>query len=127
MWHNRFCHVGVDNLKKVTKTVDGLPPLDGDLRVGCRGCTSGKLTKVPTIMHNTIGTTESLELVHSNVCGPINSSLWGGAKYFCTFIDDLSRKASVNVLSNKQEVFDRFRAFIALAERTNGNNVKCLK
>jgi len=34
----------------------------------------------------------SLELVHTNVCGPMNLSSIGGNKYFLTFIDDFQGK-----------------------------------
>ena len=29
-----------------------------------------------------------LELVHSDVCGPISIKTWGGYEYYVTFIDD---------------------------------------
>lgn len=33
--------------------------------------------------------TRKLELVHSDLCGPLQSESFGGHKYFATFIDDL--------------------------------------
>ena len=36
--------------------------------------------------------TQVLELVHSDVCGPMKTLSFGGARYFVTFIDDFSRK-----------------------------------
>jgi hypothetical protein len=51
----------------------------------------GKQTKNSTsALENT--TTERLELVHSDVCGPVTPLSLGGNKYFVTFIDDFSRK-----------------------------------
>ena len=35
--------------------------------------------------------TELLEIIHSDVCGPLNIPARGGYLYFVTFTDDLSR------------------------------------
>ena len=44
---------------------------------------------------------ESLELVHSDVCGPMPTVTLGGASYFVTFIDDFSRKVWAYPLKRK--------------------------
>lgn len=36
--------------------------------------------------------TNVLELVYSDVCGPIEVNSLGGSRYFVTFIDDTTRK-----------------------------------
>jgi len=54
-----------------------------------------------------------LELVHTDVCGPMNLSSVGGNKYFLTFIDDFSRKTWIYLLKSKDEVFHRFKIFKA--------------
>jgi hypothetical protein len=33
-----------------------------------------------------------LQLVHSDLCGPLSSPSFSGCKYFLTFIDDFSRR-----------------------------------
>ena len=42
-----------------------------------------------------------LELVHSDVCGPIEVESLGGNRYFVTFIDDATRKTWVYMLKAK--------------------------
>jgi len=37
-------------------------------------------------------TSEKLELVHYDLCGPIKPSSTSGSRYFMTFTDDFSRK-----------------------------------
>ena len=39
--------------------------------------------------------TERLQLVHSDVCGPMPMASMGGALYFVTFIDDFLQKVWV--------------------------------
>jgi hypothetical protein len=50
----------------------------------------GKMTKTPFS-----GTMEQandlLEIIHTNVCGPMSVEAHGGYHYFLTFTDDLSR------------------------------------
>ena len=45
-----------------------------------------------------------LELVHTDVCRPINIRARGGYEYFITFIDDHSRFGYVYLMQHKFEV-----------------------
>ena len=57
-----------------------------------------------------------LELIHSDICGPINPSSNGGKKYFITFTDDFSRKTWVYFLQEKSEALSSFKSFKARVE-----------
>jgi hypothetical protein len=46
-----------------------------------------------------------LQLVHSDLCGPLSSPSFSGCKYFLTFIDDFSRRTWVYFLKLKSESF----------------------
>ena len=58
-----------------------------------------------------------LELVHSDVCGPINPKSLGGNRYYLTFVDDYSRKSWVYLLKEKGEVLKYFKLWKAVAEK----------
>jgi hypothetical protein len=62
-----------------------------------------------------------LQLVHSDLCGPLSSPSFSGCKYFLTFIDDFSRRTWVYFLKLKSEVFDKFLAYKALVEKQSGH------
>ena len=68
-----------------------------------------------------------LDLVYSDVCGPIDVESLGGNKYFVTFINDASRKLWVYFLKTKDQVFEHFKKFHAMAEREKGKLLKCLR
>ena len=51
---------------------------------------------------------EPLDLVHSDVCGPMSVHSFSGYSYCVTFIDDYSRKNWIYFLKAKSEVFERF-------------------
>ena len=59
---------------------------------------------VPTL--GEIRSTRKLQLVHSDICGPMQTQSIGGAKYFVTFIDDYSRCCAVYFMKYKSEVLD---------------------
>jgi hypothetical protein len=52
-----------------------------------------------------------LELVHTDMCGPINPISIRQNRYFLTFIDDFSRKTWVYFLKRKSEVLNCFKDF----------------
>ena len=70
---------------------------------------------------------EPLELVHSDVCGPLNVQARGGYEYFVTFIDDYSRYEYVYLMQRKFQTFGKFKEFLAEAERQLGKSLLCLR
>jgi len=68
-----------------------------------------------------------LDLVHSDVCGPMSSVSLGGCDYYVTFIDDHSRRTWTYFLKTKSEVFKRFQEFKALVENQIGRKIKVLR
>ena len=67
-----------------------------------------------------------LQLVHSDVCGPMRTPSFGSYLYFVTFIDDYSRHAWVYPLKAKFDVFMCFKHFVAMAEIVSGCKVGTL-
>ena len=53
---------------------------------------------------------DRLQLVHSDVCGPVKTASLGGCRYIVTFIDDYSHCCAVFMLKHKSEVFNYFRS-----------------
>jgi hypothetical protein len=51
----------------------------------------------------------------------------GGAKYFLTFIDNLSRKTFLYTMKTKFGVFDKLKVFKALVENQIGKKFKTIK
>ena len=70
-----------------------------------------------------------LELIHSDLCGPMSSSSLTGFEYYITFIDDFSRKTWIYFLRSKRskEVLLRFQEFKALVENQIGKKIKVLQ
>ena len=68
-----------------------------------------------------------LELIHSDVCGPMSSTSLSGFEYYITFIDDFSRKTWIYFLKAKSEVFEKFKEFKALIENLSDKKIKILR
>ena len=57
-----------------------------------------------------------LELVHSDVFGPMSVPSLGKFMYYVSFLYDLSMNTWIYFLRKKFEVFDKFKEFKALVE-----------
>ena len=68
-----------------------------------------------------------LELVHTNMCGPIKPMSIGQNRFFLTFIDDFSRKIWVYFLKRKSKVFNYFKDFKAIIEKQSGYKIKTVR
>jgi len=66
-------------------------------------------------------------LVYSDVCRPMEVETLGGSRYFVTFINDASRKVWVNFLKINDQVFQYFKRFHAMVERSTDKPLKCLR
>ena len=54
---------------------------------------------------------EVLDLIHTDVYGPMNMSTKGGYYYFIIFTDDLSRNGHIYLMTHKSESFEMFKQF----------------
>ena len=109
-----MCHcplglIGVYRTKNL-HAVGILESLDNESFVACDPCLMGKMTKTPFS-----GTMERardlLEIIHTDVCGPISVEARGGYRYFLTFTDDLSRYGYIYLMKYKSETFEKFKEF----------------
>jgi transposase InsO family protein len=68
-----------------------------------------------------------LQLVHSDLCGPLSSPSFSRCKYFLTFINDFSRRTWVYFVKLKREFFDKLLAYKALVEKQSGHQIQKLR
>ena len=91
----------------------------------CEACLLGKMAKAPFTKTGK-RVSAQLELIHSDVCGPIRIMARGGFYYFITFIDDFSRYGYVYLLKHKSDSFKKFKEFKAKVEKQRGGSIKTL-
>ncbi|RVX02180.1 Retrovirus-related Pol polyprotein from transposon TNT 1-94 [Vitis vinifera] len=109
LWHLRLGHINLDRISLLVK--DGpLSSLKVEALPTCESCLEGKMTKRPfPLKGNRVN--DVLELIHSDLCGPMSVQARGGFEYFVTFIDDYSRYGYIYLLRRKSECFEKFKAF----------------
>ena len=69
-----------------------------------------------------------LEIIHTDVCGPMNVEARGGYRYFLTFTHDLSRYGYMYLMKHKFETLEKFKDFQSEAEnhRNKKNKVSTI-
>ena len=116
LWH---CHLGhgVKRMKKIH--ADGLlESLDYESVDACEPCLMGKMTN--TLFSGTMEqATNLLEIIHTDVCSPMNVEARGGYRYFLTFTDDLSRYGYIYLMKHKSEIVERFKEFQSEVEKSS--------
>src|ERR1035438_2039342 len=121
-------HLSNTNMGLLSKTVEGIPEgmtLSKGNKV-CEACMYGKQARLP--FEDSSSTHELMELVHSDICGPISTVSLGGTRDIITFIDHFSRYPMCYFLEKKdgQASLDAFKKYKAWAENQTGRCIKTL-
>ena len=128
LWHMRLSHVSYSKLDVMMKKsmLKGLPQLEVRIDSVCAGCQYGKAHQLP-YKESKFKAKEPLELIHSDVFGPIKQASIGGMKYMVTFIDDFSRYVWVYFMKEKSETLSKFKEFKKVAEAEVSKRVRSLR
>ncbi|GAU26636.1 hypothetical protein TSUD_102440 [Trifolium subterraneum] len=128
LWHCRYGHLSFKGLNALAKRemVKGLPMIKDNQTV-CSDCVVSKQHRDSFPKGTSWRATTKLELIHSDICGPINPTSNGGNRYFITFTDDLTRKTWTYPLKDKASAFECFKKFKALVEKESNCAIKCLR
>ena len=69
----------------------------------CKKCKIGKMTKL-SFKIKSCSYNDALELVHTNLYGPMKVHSYYGDQYFILFVDDYSRMMSIMFSKEKYDV-----------------------
>ncbi|KAL0420521.1 UNVERIFIED_CONTAM: Transposon Ty2-B Gag-Pol polyprotein [Sesamum latifolium] len=123
--HARLGHISKDRIRKLVDS-KSLEVDDLDNLPTCESCLKGKMTKKPFVGQSAIANS-LLDLVHTDVCGPLNTPARGGFSYFITFTDDHSRYDYVYLMRYKFEAFGRFKEYKLEVENQTGCKIKAFQ
>ena len=65
-----------------------------------------------------------LEIIHTDVCGPMNIEARGRYHYFLIFTDDLSIYEYIYLMKHKSETFEKFKEFQSEVENHRNKKIK---
>ena len=125
--HERMGHVGVDALLRMFNDdcVKGLNLSNKDMDF-CEPCVESKAHQLPFPKHSETKSQHKLELVHSDVIGPMPESI-GGAKYAVSFVDDFTHFVWTYSIHKKSDVFQTFKIWLELVENQSNHRLKVFR
>ena len=104
LWHRRFGHLGIDVVKQLINQdmVDGLDlTSDSPFPTICEACIHGKQHRDTFPKEASTRASQILQLVHSDVHGPLKVVTPWGFKYWITFIDNKSCFVCIYLMKTK--------------------------
>eukprot|EP00742_Colponemidia_sp_Colp-10_P019010 GILJ01022017.1.p1 GENE.GILJ01022017.1~~GILJ01022017.1.p1 ORF type:complete len:919 (-),score=103.72 GILJ01022017.1:30-2786(-) len=96
----------------------------------CEVCVMSKSTKATYPERNTEerDSVNLLDVVHTDVCGPVDTqALNGGAKYWILFKDQKSRAVVLYLMQHKSEAFDKMKEYEAMITNMTGKKIKAIQ
>lgn len=127
VWHRRFGHLNYGMLRKLNDMTCGIDFNGDDTQIkNCKVCALAKQHRDPFPKSET-RSMKVLEIVHTDLCGPMENVSLGGAKYMLTFTDDFSRKTFVYFLKEKSMVAKTFIHFKKAVENETDLKIKCIR
>jgi len=128
LWHKRLRHFNQATLVHMQKKkmVQGMPNLEEEILV-CTSCQYGKQNILSFPLNKVWRAIEKLQLIHTNVAGPLKTISLNGSRYYIAFIDDYTRMCWVYFLKFKTEVANVFLKFKNWIENQNGHKIQVVR
>lgn len=133
LWHERFGHLGYDNLARLPSMVSGIHISADEFKaaatdedVVCEPCALGKQHRSP-FKPSSSKATRPLALVHTDVCGPLPVLSHGGNNYFVTILDDYSKLSAVRPIPHKSDTAAAVIDTLNLLQNQSGYQVQRLR
>ena len=129
LWHQRFGHLSRNNLRLLRdqKLVSGMDFQSAKESDFCEGCAHGKQKRASFPKGQATRASEILDIVHSDVCGPMQENSLSGSRYFVTFIDYKSRFTAVYFMKTKDQVLEKFKEYEAMVTNMTEKKIKILQ
>ena len=128
MWHRKLGHLNLQTLLKMKKDPSFGISFDdmGDEIKNCEVCARGKQTRLP-FKASVTETENKLDLIHSDLVGPMENTSYGNAKYMLTLVDDFSRMSFLYFIRDKSQVLEKFIEFKNVMENQTGHKIKIFR
>ena len=129
VWHCRFGHINYKYVNELSqkKMVVGMNCSKEDTNQQCEACAKAKMHRVPVPKASRNRSSRPLQLVHSDMCGPMNVNSIGGSKYVLSFTGDYTKYVTVYFLKNKSEVLSKFQEYESMVTNLTGLKIQTLR
>ncbi|CAM8900385.1 unnamed protein product [Rhodiola kirilowii] len=118
LWHKRFGHASTRLIHKLhqNELVVGLPKVESSFDQVCSAYATGKQLRTSFTSKQSVSTSGPLDMIHMDLCGPVNTVSRGGNRYILVIVDDYSRYTWIIFLGSKDETYTEFLAWLKLIE-----------
>lgn len=123
-WHRVLAHRNVADIQKMGKF--GLPVKKCSCNFECEACIKGKLSRKP-FKKSKNPVKEVLEVIASDLCGPLHVESLGRARYFITFTDLYSGYCEVFPIRAKEDTPTITKRFIEKLMNLTGKRPKIFR
>lgn len=125
-WHRRLGHLNLADVRKLAGGLaTGIHISTRKTSEVCHHCLINKSTRQPFMKHMHAKQPGLLDLIHSDLAGPLPRSK-GGHEFYATFVDDYSNFTYIYFLKTKAEALASFKSFVAEVERKTSRKVKAI-
>jgi hypothetical protein len=123
LWNLRLGHINKNKMKRMSKN-GLLPNINSEDFNICESCIQGKMISKSFSKH--WKSSYLLEVIHSDICGPLRTKTHKGMEYFITFTDDYSRYGHIYLIKHKSETIEKFKEYKLEAKKQLGRSIKSL-
>lgn len=125
-WHERLAHQHFDHVKRVLTKNDIIWEKESPDNPFCDACVQGKQHRSP-FQESKSKSTEICDLIHADLCGPIEVESIGKSRYMFVLKDDYSHFRKVYFLENKYQVHEKLSEFLLVCKNQLKKNVKVVR
>ena len=122
-WHGQLGYMSQARLDRLV-AIGYIPKLQTKTDF-CEHCHYGKQARGLHSLHYDM-VQHTLELVHTNICGPMPERPLRGTRCFITFVDDCTHKVWAYSIRSKDEALEVITWWLAKVENRSGYKVKTL-
>ncbi len=115
-WHEKLVHQNFREVKRILKE-NNIDFNESSIDT-CTACVQGKQHRLP-FNDSKSTTSKTGELVHADLCGPMEEKSIGESRYFLLLKDDFSNFRTIYFLTHKSETAEKIREFIKKAKTLN--------
>jgi hypothetical protein len=124
LWHARIGHICKDAVMRLGRVAKGVVIQSSSPLSHCESCIIAKHPCQPFHSSKTERTSSFLNLIHSDVCGPIPTRTPHGKSYFIIFLDDHTHALDLQLLASKDQALDVWHTLRARWENMSKSTVK---
>ncbi|HEV7736248.1 MAG TPA: reverse transcriptase domain-containing protein, partial [Chlamydiales bacterium] len=121
--HQRLGHLSWSALKHLGQELDHFSKRKLST---CEGCLLGKSTR-RSYTSSLTRSTEPFQLIHMDLCGPMQTRSIEGHDYFMILVDDYTRFLWVKFILRKDEAFENYRNFANVVSTSFERKIKSIR